>query len=74
LDFATKLKLMRTLRNVNQIELAERTGIGTNFLSALETGKIMPGPEWEAKLLEALGYSNDMEPMLAHLAGNGQPA
>jgi hypothetical protein len=37
-------------------------------MSYLEAGKILPGPEWERRLLDALGYQPELEPMLVALA------
>jgi transcriptional regulator with XRE-family HTH domain len=68
MDFATTLKLLRTLRRMSQIDLAKATGVAPTCISYLETGKILPGPDWERRLLAALGYQPEMEPMLVTLA------
>jgi len=67
MNFATTLKLLRTLRRMSQIELAKAAGVAPTCISYLETGRILPGPEWERQLLDALGYQPEMEPMLAAL-------
>ncbi len=67
MDFATTLKLLRTLRRMSQADLAKAAGVAPNCMSYLEAGKILPGPEWEKRLLDALGYQPEMEPMLSAL-------
>lgn len=67
MDFATTLKLLRTLRRMSQVELAKAAGVAPTCMSYLEAGKILPGPEWERRLLDALGYQPEMEPMLVAL-------
>ena len=67
MDFATTLKLLRALRHMSQVELARAAGVAPNCMSYLESGKILPGPEWESRLLDALGYQPEMEPMLIAL-------
>ncbi len=67
MDFATTLKLLRTLRHMSQVELAKAAGVAPTCMSYLEAGKILPGPEWESRLLDALGYQPEMEPMLVAL-------
>ena len=69
MDFATMLRLLRTLRHMSQLELAKAAGVAPTCMSYFEAGKILPGPEWEKQLLDALGYQPEMEPMLAALAG-----
>lgn len=52
---------------MSQIELARAAGVAPTCISYLETGKVLPGPDWERRLLDALGYQPEMEPMLAAL-------
>jgi transcriptional regulator with XRE-family HTH domain len=68
ITFAATLKLLRTLRRMSQIELARAAGVAPTCISYLETGKVLPSPDWERRLLDALGYQPEMEPMLAALA------
>jgi transcriptional regulator with XRE-family HTH domain len=68
MDFATTLKLLRTLRRMSQIDLAKAAGVAPTCMSYLETGKVLPGPDWQRRLLDALGYQPEMEPMLVALA------
>ena len=67
MDFATTLKLLRALRHMSQVELARAAGVAPNCMSYLESGKLLPGPEWKRRLLAALGYQPEMEPMLVAL-------
>lgn len=73
MNFASTLKLLRTLRRMNQLELAHAAGVAPTCVSYLETGKILPGPEWERQLLDALGYQPEMEPMLTALMNLDMP-
>ncbi len=68
MTFATTLKLLRTLRRMSQIDLAKAAGVAPACISYLETGKVLPGPDWESRLLNALGYQPEMGPMLVALA------
>jgi transcriptional regulator with XRE-family HTH domain len=67
ITFAATLKLLRTLRRMSQIELARAAGVAPTCISYLETGKVLPGPDWERRLRDALGYQPEMEPKLAAL-------
>ena len=44
MDFATTLKLLRTLRHLSQVELAKAAGVAPTCMSYLEAGKILPAP------------------------------
>jgi len=68
MDFATTLKLLRTLRRMSQVKLAKAAGVAPTCMPYLEAGKIVPGPDWERRLLDALSYQPEMEPMLVALA------
>ena len=58
MDFADKLRPIRHARGLRQIELAERCGnnISNRDISLMETGKIIPVGEWEARIKAALNW------------------
>jgi len=72
MDNATKIRLLRIAKNLKQSELAAKTGVPVNYISAIESGAFR---QYEEQLLEALGYAPAMDGMLASLAGvAGEPA
>ncbi len=68
MDFATKLRLIRRLRGVRQVQLSHATGLTPNVISLLERGCILPSPDLEAQLLDGLGYEPELEALLSALA------
>ena len=40
-----KLRALRVFSGQNQVDLAKKTGVTQAFISLIETGKKMPGPE-----------------------------
>jgi transcriptional regulator with XRE-family HTH domain len=54
LTLAENIKRYRTRQGLSQEQLAEKAGISTNFLSAIETSKKWPYPETLAGLADAL--------------------
>ena len=71
MDFGRQLRLLRTARGLTQRELAKRTGIGIGhaMISQMETGKLLPGPEWLAALREALDWPAEMDGELEAVLG-----
>jgi len=65
MDIRTKIRLLRTARGWSQADLARASGIGGNFVSAIESGLI---PRYEQRLLAALGYTPALDDLLAQLA------
>jgi transcriptional regulator with XRE-family HTH domain len=69
-----KIRVLRAAKRVTQDDLAQRTGIPSYFISAIESGAI---PRYERRLLEELGYSPSMDALLGELAtvdSDSQPA
>ena len=64
MTFAEKLRTLRTLRGLKQQELADLTGIPTNYLSLMESGKVIPAGEWDTRIREALGWSAETDAKL----------
>jgi transcriptional regulator with XRE-family HTH domain len=56
MDWATKLKVMRTARGLSQLDLANIAQINNKDLSAYETGRALPPPEWERVIKLGLGW------------------
>lgn len=71
MDTPTKIRLLRTAKNLRQVDLSELSGIAVRDISAIESGQV---GRWEQRLLEALGYTPEIDAILATLAGNGQVA
>lgn len=68
LDTPAKIKTLRTIRGISQADLAEKAGVSLNYISAIESRAIV---RYETACLEALGYTPEMDAMIATLAGNG---
>lgn len=68
MDFSTRMKALRQARGLSQVDLADKTGIPNTLLSLIETGKVYPGPDYERRIREALGWDEHAETALAMLA------
>ena len=67
-----RLKELRESLHITQDELAQKSGLGRNYIAALETGDIaMPGADKMAKLAKGTGRS--MTQLNAELLGIGTP-
>ena len=62
------MRALRTMNNLSQAELAGRIGLTQAMVSRLETGLILPGPEYEAKIRAALRWDEEAEAAFAMLA------
>lgn len=71
MNFATQLRTLRMLRGLSQVDLEKLTGIPNNVISHMETGKVVPVGDWEAKIKLAVGWPED-EAAFAFLAGIAQ--
>lgn len=58
-DLAEKIKKLRFERKWSQDKLAEKLGIGRQYVSKYETGKILPSADSLQKLAEVFGVSID---------------
>lgn len=58
-DFARRLRVVMTLRNVTRNELSRLTGISTVTLSNYRNGKSLPSAANAVKLSNALRWSLD---------------
>ena len=59
LDFGTKLRTLRTLKKLTQLELADLTGVPYTHISMIETGKMLPGAHYEKQIKTALDWPAD---------------
>jgi transcriptional regulator with XRE-family HTH domain len=76
LDFATKLRTMRQIRNMSQVELAELSGVPNSRISDMESHKVVPVGEWETRLKAALNWPTDesaFEALLSAVSGQDTP-
>jgi transcriptional regulator with XRE-family HTH domain len=69
MEFSTKLRVMRAMRGMSQLELSKATGIPNTYLSDFETGKTLPTPDVETRIREALDWGADTEKAFAILEG-----
>ena len=74
MDFAQNLKTMRTVRKLTQEQLADKAMTSPAFISHLETGKMLPTPDLEKRLKEALGWGELEEKAFEILGREAEPA
>ncbi|NHN32898.1 helix-turn-helix domain-containing protein [Paenibacillus agricola] len=67
MEFGTKLKELRQLRDISLRKLGEKAGISYSILNSIENGRIQPSREIVASLAYALKVENSTE--LLALAG-----
>ena len=67
MTYANQLRMMRQARGLTQEQLAEKCGIPNTYLSLMETGKVIPAGEWDAKLREALDWTPETDTLLNSL-------
>lgn len=68
MNYATRVKVLRTAQGLSQAELAEASGIANFDLSKIETGKMLPSEAWEQRLRAALGWTPEVDAALEALA------
>jgi len=57
------LKAIRAWRELEQRELADLVGVARPLLSRIETGVVLPGPDLEKRIKEALGWDEALREM-----------
>ena len=72
MDFSTRMRALRQARQLSQMDLAERTGISNTLLSMIETGKLLPGKDYEQRIRAALGWDEHADAALAMLVPQGE--
>lgn len=69
ISLGQRIKILRTIRGLNQGELAERIGMSQVNLSYIENDHVKPGSKRMLAILSELGWSEEMEPAFEILAG-----
>jgi transcriptional regulator with XRE-family HTH domain len=54
-----KLRLLRIIRNLTQIDLAHKSAVAASKLSLIECGRVAPSAEDLSRLSEALGVAKN---------------
>jgi len=68
MNYACKVKVLRTMRGWSQGDLARACGIGNFDLSKIETGKMLPSEAWDRRIRAALGWTPAVDAALDALA------
>lgn len=68
MDYATRVKVLRTARGWSQADLARLSRIAAFDLSKIETGKVLPSEAWEQRLRAAIGWTPAVDAALDALA------
>jgi len=74
MDFGSRLRTMRAVRNLTQIELADVAMTTQFFISAIESGKMLPSPDLEVRLRKALNWTELEDEAFAILGREEKPA
>ena len=69
MDFATQLRVMRAARGLSQRELAIAADIPEYSITWIESGRMLPTQEYEARIRAALNWPADADEAFAILAG-----
>jgi len=72
MTFAEKLRVMRAWRGLLQVELSEKSGVPSSYISHLEAGRMIPKPAEEESLRQALGWDEAADRAFAILAGEAE--
>lgn len=59
MEYATKLRVMRTIRGLQQREVEELAGLPQTLITAIETGKVLPSDDYDRRLREAVAWPPD---------------
>lgn len=73
MSYGSQLRTMRQLRGLTQEQLATMAGIPNTYLSLMETGKVIPGNEWDIRLRAALDWTPDTDDLLNTLLDHTAP-
>jgi transcriptional regulator with XRE-family HTH domain len=68
MDYAMRMRLLRVARGWTQGDLADVSGLPNFDLSKVETGKMLPSPEWDRLIRVALGWTPEVDAALDALA------
>lgn len=64
MTIAQKIRTLRTMRGLSQQELALKAGIPSNYISHMESGKVIPAGEWDVKIRKALRWTPEVDAQL----------
>ena len=67
MKWSEKLKLMRAMRGMQQLELAHETNIWQSKISVLENGLCDPTPDEKQRIEEVLGWDEESICRMANL-------
>lgn len=70
--FGTKMRTLRIFRGMSQVDLQKLTGIDTRYISEMENDKILPNPNWEDRIREALRWPSNAEEAFSILQGESK--
>jgi len=68
MDYGTKLRVMRAVRGISQIDLGYISGVANVTISQIETGKFLPTPELDRAIRAGLGWTEHEDAALEMLA------
>lgn len=68
ITFGVQVKTLRAVRGMSQAELAAQIGVAQALLSHIETGRVMPTPELEQRIREALDWPREADRAFAIFA------
>jgi transcriptional regulator with XRE-family HTH domain len=74
MDYGTKLRVMRAVRGMSQLELGYKSGVANVTLSQIETGKFLPTPELDRAIRDGLCWTEREDTALEMLNGERVPA
>ena len=57
MDYAQKVRVLRAVRGLSQIDLGEITGMANFDLSKIETGKMLPSESGDRAIRLGLGWT-----------------
>ena len=57
MDYSAKVRVLRALRGVSQLDLAIITDIPNTYISNIETGKMLPSESWDRAIRLGLGWT-----------------
>jgi len=69
MDYGRQLTVMRAVRGMSQLELARVTGIPNYLISRMETGVVLPAPETDSRIHQALRWPARAEAAFVILEG-----
>lgn len=72
MDFGRKVRVMRVVRGLTQIELARKAEISKPYLAIIETGQVTPTEGFAKRLRDALDWTPEIEQAFVILEGQNE--